>query len=61
MNGERDLQVPYKENLSAIEAALKAGTNKDYLIVHLPNLNHLFQTSRTGLPSEYSEIDETIS
>jgi len=61
MNGEHDLQVPYKENLSAIETALKAGSNKDYLIVPLPNLNHLFQTSRTGLPSEYSEIDETIS
>ena len=61
MNGERDLQVPSRENLSTIEAALKAGGNKDYLIVHLPNLNHLFQTSRTGLPSEYSELDETIS
>jgi hypothetical protein len=61
MNGERDLQVPYEKNLSAIEAALKAGGNKDYMIVHLPNLNHLFQTSRRGLPSEYSELDETIS
>jgi dipeptidyl aminopeptidase/acylaminoacyl peptidase len=61
MNGERDLQVPYEENLSAIEAALVAGGNKDYMIVHLPNLNHLFQTSRSGLPSEYSELDETIA
>jgi hypothetical protein len=31
------------------------------MIVHLPNLNHLFQTSRSGLPSEYSELDETIA
>src|SRR5262245_40144737 len=61
MNGERDLQVPYEENLSAIQAALEAGANKDYMIVHLPNLNHQFQTSRSGLPSEYSELDETIS
>src|SRR5262249_35415744 len=36
-------------------------TNKYYMIAHLPNLNHLFQTSRSGLPSEYSELDETIS
>jgi hypothetical protein len=56
-----DLQVPYKENLSAIEADLRVGGNKDYLIVDVPDLNHQFQTSRTGLPSEYAELAETMS
>jgi hypothetical protein len=27
----------------------------------LPRLNHLFQTSQTGAPSEYAKIEETIS
>ena len=59
--GEKDLQVPPKENLDLIEAALKKGGNKNYTVMLLPGLNHLFQTSKTGLPSEYGEIEETIS
>jgi hypothetical protein len=61
INGEKDLQVPAKEDLDAIEQALKEGGNKDYKIVMLPNLNHLFQTTKTGAPSEYAEIEETIA
>ena len=61
INGEKDLQVPPKENLSAIEAALVAGDNKNFTIKEIPNLNHLFQTTQTGLPSEYAKIEETIS
>lgn len=59
--GEKDLQVPPKENLRAIEEALKDGGNKNYTLNELPNLNHLFQTAQTGLPSEYAKIEETIS
>ena len=61
MNGEKDLQVPPKENLHAIEEALKTGGNKDYTVKELPGLNHLFQTAETGAVSEYAEIEETIS
>jgi fermentation-respiration switch protein FrsA (DUF1100 family) len=61
INGENDLQVPPKENLSAIEAALKKGGNTKYEIKLLPGLNHLFQTSTTGAVSEYGTIEETIS
>lgn len=61
INGEKDLQVPPKENLRAIEEALKTGGNKDYTVKELPGLNHLFQTSATGSPTEYSKIEETIS
>jgi len=53
--------VPPKENLHAIEEALKAGGNKDYTVKELPGLNHLFQTAATGSPTEYSKIEETIS
>jgi len=61
LNGENDLQVPANENLREIEAALKAGGNKDVTIARLPKLNHLFQTSETGSPNEYIKIEETIA
>jgi uncharacterized protein len=61
INGDKDLQATPNENLDAIAAALKEGGNKDFSIVRLPQLNHLFQTSQTGLPTEYGEIEETIS
>jgi len=61
LNGESDLQVPWKENLDLIASALKAGGNKDYTVKSFPRLNHLFQTSETGALSEYAKIEETIS
>ncbi len=61
INGELDLQVPPKENLGAIEEALRKGGNKNYCIKELPGLNHLFQTAQSGSPSEYAKIEETIS
>ena len=61
LNGEKDLQAAPKENLDGIAAALKEGGNRDFSIVLLPQLNHLFQNSRTGSPTEYGEIGETIS
>ena len=42
INGQFDLQVPPKENLSAIEEALKAGGNMNYMIQELPKHNHMF-------------------
>ncbi len=61
INGELDLQVPPKENLTAIAEALKAGGNKNYTIQELPKHNHLFQRAQTGALSEYAKIEETIS
>lgn len=61
LNGEHDLQVAWKENLDLIAAGLKAGRNGDVTTKAFPKLNHLFQTSPTGLLSEYSQIEETMS
>ncbi|HKR14965.1 MAG TPA: alpha/beta hydrolase [Pyrinomonadaceae bacterium] len=61
LNGELDLQVAWKQNLDSISAGLKAGGNKDVTIKAFPKLNHLFQTSQTGLPSEYTKLEETVS
>ena len=61
MNGSLDFQVPAKTNLKAIETALKSAKNKNYKIVELPELNHLFQEATTGSLDEYSIIEQTIS
>jgi pimeloyl-ACP methyl ester carboxylesterase len=61
LDGSLDLQVPPKQDLAAIDAALKEGGNRDYRVVELPGLNHLFQTAKTGSPSEYATISETFS
>lgn len=61
INGELDLQVAWKENLDLIASGLKQGKNNDVTVKAFPKLNHLFQTSQTGLPSEYMTIDETLS
>ena len=59
IDGEKDMQVPPAQNLPPIRKAL-AG-NKNAEIDELPGLNHLFQTAKTGSPSEYGEIEETMS
>ncbi len=59
--GEKDLQVPPKENLKAIKEALAKGGNTKVTVKELPNLNHLFQECETGSPFEYASIEQTIS
>ncbi len=61
INGEKDLQVPPKQNVPAIRNALEAAGNKHFEVEELPGLNHLFQTAKTGAPSEYGQIEETMS
>jgi pimeloyl-ACP methyl ester carboxylesterase len=61
LNGEKDLQVPPKENLAEIEKALKKGGNARVTVKELPGLNHLFQTCKTGSVTEYGTIEETIA
>ncbi|TDE01717.1 alpha/beta hydrolase family protein [Flavobacterium hiemivividum] len=61
LNGEKDLQVPPKENLTAIKNALTKGGNKNATTIELAGLNHLFQESKTGSPADYATIEQTFS
>jgi fermentation-respiration switch protein FrsA (DUF1100 family) len=61
INGEKDTQVPPKQNLPAIRKALEQAGNKHFEVDELSGMNHLFQTAKTGAPSEYAEIEETMS
>jgi pimeloyl-ACP methyl ester carboxylesterase len=59
LNGSLDVQVPAKENLEADREALK--NNAAARVIELPNMNHLLQDAKTGAPTEYNDIDETMS
>ncbi|MFM1877438.1 MAG: hypothetical protein RLZZ241_304 [Bacteroidota bacterium] len=61
INGSKDLQVAPGINLKAIKEALDSGGNKAVTLSELPGLNHLFQESTTGSPSEYAQIEQTFS
>ena len=61
INGETDLQVSPKENLSAIKAALETAPCTDFTVLELKGLNHLFQHSTSGSPVEYGTIEETFA
>jgi len=59
LNGNRDCQVISSLNLTAIKQLLQQ--SKRNLVKEYPGLNHLFQHCTTGLPTEYGQIEETIS
>lgn len=57
VNGSKDLQVPAKENLTAIKNAVP----RKVTVMEFENLNHLFQECSTGLPAEYGAIEQTLA
>lgn len=61
LGGEKDLQVPPKENLPLAKKALEDGQNRDFQVLELPGLNHQFQHCYMGLPAESRAIEETLA
>jgi pimeloyl-ACP methyl ester carboxylesterase len=59
--GSNDVQVLPELNRAKILRAIGRNQNLEAQLEILPGLNHLLQTSTTGLPEEYEEIEETIS
>jgi len=57
---EKDFMAP-SLMVPIIETGLQKADNQDYEIVILPNLNHSFQTCKTGALAEYAIIQETIA
>lgn len=56
--GANDLQVSAETEAPVMRAALRHPRSEVHVV---PGVNHLFQPSATGLPSEYAKIDTTIS
>lgn len=61
LNGSLDIQVDAKQNLNGIRNALAKVNNKFSKIEEIPQLNHLFQTAKTGNVIEYAQIEETFA
>jgi alpha/beta superfamily hydrolase len=61
INGEKDVQVPPKENLQTINDILKRAGNEKVTTKELAGLNHLFQECDNGSPLEYQTIEQTFS
>jgi len=61
LNGELDLVVSPKQNLSKIAKTLDEANHKDHAILEMPQLNHAFQTCKTGSVKECAEIGETTA
>ena len=61
LNGDKDVQVPCKENLQRIKESLELAGNQDVETIEVAGLNHLFQDCKTGLPQEYATIEQTFS
>lgn len=61
INGTLDYQVAAKENLEGFKLGLEKAGNKNFEIVPMEGLNHLFQKATTGAGTEYVTIEETIN
>ncbi len=59
LNGDKDSQVPAKENVKGIVNAITAKGSSVESEVFI-GLNHLFQPAKTGSVNEYKEIEQTI-
>jgi uncharacterized protein len=61
LSGDRDLQVDSTENVPLLRKAYETSGNKDFTIVEIVGVNHMFQTAQSGSPALYGAIEETIA
>jgi len=61
LNGSNDLNVSAKENQAAIRDALNKANNKDFEIIEIEGLNHVFQECKTGSIKDSENLEQTIS
>lgn len=61
LNGEKDLQVAPKINLTAIKNSLEKNNAPNTTIKEMPGLNHLFQRCKKCLVAEYADLEETMA
>ncbi|MBB4119151.1 hypothetical protein GGR32_001447 [Mesonia hippocampi] len=61
LNGEKDIQVPAKENLAAIKNAFAKNKQAKLTLKEYPQLNHLFQECNLCNLTEYGQLEQSIS
>ena len=57
MFGEKDLQVPDKENMEIFNKLMNNKTPKNFTVTSVPGVNHLFQDAQKGTMDEYSNTE----
>jgi hypothetical protein len=61
IGGTLDLNVPGAPSVAAIDKALNEAGNAEVTSKLFPNLNHMLQPAKTGLPEEIDSIEMTIA
>jgi pimeloyl-ACP methyl ester carboxylesterase len=61
VNGGKDVLISAEENAPRLVSSLRKGGNKASTVKVLPELNHMFQTARTGMMEEVKHIEETFA
>jgi pimeloyl-ACP methyl ester carboxylesterase len=61
LSGDLDLQVDSVENVPLLRQAYEASGNKDFTVIEIEGVNHLFQKAQSGSPALYGAIEETIA
>ncbi len=59
--GSLDVTTSPSKILPVLETAFKKSLHSDYTLIEVPDLNHTFQTCKTGALSEYETIKETMA
>lgn len=59
--GGKDVQVPAEESVNSLKESGIVEHSDAVEVKVYPELNHLFQKARTGLPNEYALIEETVN
>jgi pimeloyl-ACP methyl ester carboxylesterase len=61
LSGDRDLQVDSEDNVPLLRRAYETSGNRDFTVVEIEGVNHLFQKAQSGSPALYGAIEETIA
>jgi len=61
LNGDRDLQVDANDTVPLLRQAYEKSGNKDFTVMEIEGVNHLFQKAQSGSPALYGAIEETIA
>ena len=61
LNGDRDLQVDADQTVPLLRQAYEKSGNKDFTVLQIQGVNHLFQKAQSGSPALYGAIEETMA
>jgi hypothetical protein len=61
LNGGKDVLISAEKNVPRLVGSVRKGGNQASAVRILPELNHMFQTAKTGMMEEVKDIEETFA